>query len=144
MKQRTRREFLRDVGTGAVVASVGSGLAADLGFSSAFADQGSIAFDDLDTVLRRQRFLRRGQHPRHAFPHPGRGREARPGVRGRHHDAAVQLAGIHEPLAVVPDWHLIHRQDRLAVRLRGLDNLASEKRKVRLGCRSGAHDSEVE
>jgi hypothetical protein len=40
MKQRTRREFLRDVGTGVVVASVGSSLATDLGFSSAFADEG--------------------------------------------------------------------------------------------------------
>jgi hypothetical protein len=40
MNQRTRRDFLRDVGTGAVVASVGAGLAADLGFSLAFADQG--------------------------------------------------------------------------------------------------------
>jgi len=40
MIQRTRREFLKDVGTGAVVASVGTSLAADLGFSTAFADQG--------------------------------------------------------------------------------------------------------
>ena len=40
MIQRTRRNFLKDVATGAVVASVGSSLAADLGFSSAFADDG--------------------------------------------------------------------------------------------------------
>ena len=40
MIQRTRRDFLKDVGTGVVVASVGSSLAADLGFSSAFADEG--------------------------------------------------------------------------------------------------------
>jgi hypothetical protein len=40
MVQRTRRQFLKDVGTGAVVASVGASLAADLGFSAAFADQG--------------------------------------------------------------------------------------------------------
>jgi len=38
MIQRTRRQFLKDVGTGAVVASIGSSLAADLGFSTAFAD----------------------------------------------------------------------------------------------------------
>ena len=40
MKQRSRREFLRDVGTSVVVASVGSSLASDLGFSSAFAAAG--------------------------------------------------------------------------------------------------------
>jgi hypothetical protein len=40
MIQRTRRDFLKDVGTGVVVASVGSSLAADLGFSPAFADEG--------------------------------------------------------------------------------------------------------
>jgi hypothetical protein len=40
MIQRNRREFLKDVGTGVVVASVGSSLAADLGFAPAFADQG--------------------------------------------------------------------------------------------------------
>lgn len=34
-----RRGFLRDVGSGMVVASVGAGLAGDLGFSSAFADE---------------------------------------------------------------------------------------------------------
>jgi hypothetical protein len=54
MKQRTRREFLRDVGTGAVVASVGAGLAADLGFSSAFADQGTerLTFGSLEPLVR--------------------------------------------------------------------------------------------
>jgi hypothetical protein len=40
MNQQTRREFLRDVGSGVVAASVGSSLAADLGFSTAFADLG--------------------------------------------------------------------------------------------------------
>ncbi|HWY89027.1 MAG TPA: twin-arginine translocation signal domain-containing protein [Gemmataceae bacterium] len=40
MIQRTRRDFLKDVGTGVVVASVGPSLAADLGFSPAFADEG--------------------------------------------------------------------------------------------------------
>ena len=34
-----RREFLSDVGRGMVIASVGAGLAGDLGFSSAFADE---------------------------------------------------------------------------------------------------------
>ena len=36
-----RREFLSDVGRGMVIASVGAGLAGDLGFSSAFADEDS-------------------------------------------------------------------------------------------------------
>src|SRR5439155_22265479 len=40
MIPRTRREFFADVGTGMVVASVGSALAADLGFSPAFAADG--------------------------------------------------------------------------------------------------------
>ena len=35
-----RRDFLKDVGTGVVVACVGPGLAADLGFSPAFANEG--------------------------------------------------------------------------------------------------------
>ena len=53
MIQRTRRQFLRDVGTGAVVASIGSGLAADLGFASAFANQGSerLTFGDLEPLV---------------------------------------------------------------------------------------------
>jgi hypothetical protein len=40
MLQQSRRAFLRDVGAGVVAASVGAGLAADLGFSTAFADDG--------------------------------------------------------------------------------------------------------
>jgi hypothetical protein len=53
MIQRTRREFLKDVGTGAVVATVGSGLAGDLGFSTAFAQQGPerLAFGALEPLV---------------------------------------------------------------------------------------------
>lgn len=53
MQQQSRREFLKDVGTGAVVASVGSGLAADLGFSTAFAEQGSerLTFGPLESLV---------------------------------------------------------------------------------------------
>ena len=53
MTQRSRREFLRDVGTGVVVASVGSSLAADLGFSLAFADQGPerLTFGQLEPLV---------------------------------------------------------------------------------------------
>src|SRR5206468_3728923 len=36
-----RRAFLADVGRGVVAASIGAGLAADLGFSTAFAEAGS-------------------------------------------------------------------------------------------------------
>ena len=53
MIQRTRREFLQDVSAGVVTASVGSGLAADLGFSSAFADQGPerLTFGPLEPLV---------------------------------------------------------------------------------------------
>jgi hypothetical protein len=54
MIQRTRREFLRDVGAGVVAASVGSGLAADLGFSTAFAGDGPerLTFGTLEPLVR--------------------------------------------------------------------------------------------
>ena len=53
MIQRTRRDFLKDVGTGVVVASVGSSLAADLGFSPAFADEGPerLTFGPLEPLV---------------------------------------------------------------------------------------------
>jgi len=41
MLQSSRRAFLADVGRGVVAGSLGASLAADLGFSTAFADQGS-------------------------------------------------------------------------------------------------------
>ncbi|MFO0865954.1 MAG: hypothetical protein U0744_15105 [Gemmataceae bacterium] len=49
----TRREFLSDVGAGVVSASLGVHLAADLGFSTAFADQGSerVAFGSLEPLV---------------------------------------------------------------------------------------------
>ena len=40
MFARNRREFLADVGRGVVASSVGASLASDLGFSTAFADEG--------------------------------------------------------------------------------------------------------
>ncbi len=48
-----RREFLQDVGTGVVVASIGSGLANDLGFSTAFAQQGTerLTFGKLEPLV---------------------------------------------------------------------------------------------
>ncbi len=53
MIQRTRRDFLRDVGAGVVAASVGSSLAADLGFSTAFADDGPerLTFGGLEPLV---------------------------------------------------------------------------------------------
>ncbi len=50
---KTRREFLKDVGAGVVVASVGSTLATDLGFSSAFAQQGAerLTFGTLEPLV---------------------------------------------------------------------------------------------
>jgi hypothetical protein len=41
MLQHNRRAFLADVGRGVVAATIGTSLAADLGFSTAFADQGT-------------------------------------------------------------------------------------------------------
>src|SRR4051812_2778233 len=54
MFQRTRRDFLKDVGAGVVAASVGSSLAADLGFSTAFADDGPerLTFGALEPLVR--------------------------------------------------------------------------------------------
>ena len=53
MNQQSRRDFLKDVGKGVVVASVGSGLAADLGFSPAFAEQGTerLTFGTLEPLV---------------------------------------------------------------------------------------------
>lgn len=50
---KTRREFLKDVGAGVMVASVGSTLAADLGFSTAFAQQGAerLTFGNLEPLV---------------------------------------------------------------------------------------------
>jgi hypothetical protein len=53
MIQRSRRDFLKDVGTGVVMASVGTSLAADLGFATAFADQGPerLTFGPLEPLV---------------------------------------------------------------------------------------------
>ena len=41
MDEHSRREFLRVVGRGMIIASVGYGIAFDLGLTPAFADNGS-------------------------------------------------------------------------------------------------------
>src|SRR5437867_2734549 len=53
MFQRDRRAFLADVGRGVVAASIGAGLAADLGFSTAFADEGTerLTFGPLEPLV---------------------------------------------------------------------------------------------
>lgn len=53
MTQHNRREFLADVGRGVVAATIGTSLAADLGFSTAFADQGTerINFGTLEPLV---------------------------------------------------------------------------------------------
>jgi hypothetical protein len=50
---QSRRGFLKDVATGVVAASIGPSLAGDLGFSTAFADQGSdrLSFGGLDPLV---------------------------------------------------------------------------------------------
>ena len=40
MVPSSRRDFLRDVGRGMLVAGIGTAVASDLGFSTAFADRG--------------------------------------------------------------------------------------------------------
>jgi hypothetical protein len=53
MIDRTRREFLADVGRGMLVAGVGATLAADLGLAPAFADQapGTLSFGAMDPLV---------------------------------------------------------------------------------------------
>ena len=53
MTQRSRRDFLRDVGAGVVAATVGSSLSADLGFSTTFAYDGPerLTFGNLEPLV---------------------------------------------------------------------------------------------
>jgi hypothetical protein len=52
MSERTRRELFGDVGRGMIAAAVGTGLAADLGFAFAAADDGShLTFGDLEPLV---------------------------------------------------------------------------------------------
>jgi hypothetical protein len=53
MSQRNRREFLADVGRGMLVASLGTALAGELGFASAWAEDGppSLSFGDLEPLV---------------------------------------------------------------------------------------------
>ena len=53
MAQHNRREFLADVGRGVVASSIGAALASDLGFSTAFADEGAerLNFGSLEPLV---------------------------------------------------------------------------------------------
>src|SRR5205085_1897328 len=53
MIDRTRRDFLADVGRGMLVAGVGPALAADLGLASAFADEppGTLSFGPMEPLV---------------------------------------------------------------------------------------------
>ena len=53
MMKRTRRELFADVGRGMIAARVGSALASDLGFGTAWAaeDAGRLTFGDLDPLV---------------------------------------------------------------------------------------------
>jgi hypothetical protein len=113
MNQRTRREFLRDVGTGAVVASVGAGLANDLGFSTAFADQGSerLTFGSLEPLVS----LMEDTPPDRLLPAVVD--RLRQGTELRDVVAAAALAnartfggedyvGFHTMMAIAPSYHM--------------------------------------
>ena len=53
MNRKNRREFLGDVSRGMIIASVGTALASDLGFSPAFAGQGedTLSFGDMEPLV---------------------------------------------------------------------------------------------
>ena len=53
MSATTRREFLESVGRGMLVAGLGASLCHDLGFRSAFADEGagSLSFGRYDALV---------------------------------------------------------------------------------------------
>jgi hypothetical protein len=113
MIQRTRREFLQDVGTGVVVASIGAGLAAELGFSPAFADEGPerLTFGQLEPLVS----LMQETPPAQLVPLVIE--RLRNGVELRTIVAAVALAnartfggedyvGFHTLMAIAPAYHM--------------------------------------
>lgn len=113
MIQRTRREFLKDVSTGVVVASVGSSMATDLGFSSAFADQGPerLTFGQLEPLVSLMQETPAAQLIPQVVQRMGRGTSLREVV------AAAALAnartfggedyvGFHTMMAIAPAFHM--------------------------------------
>src|SRR5262245_11796452 len=113
MKQRTRRDFLKDVGTGVVVASIGSTMAADLGFSATFAEQGTdrLTFGDLEPLVS---FMQ--ETPANRLL-PGVQERTRNGTSLRDIVAAAALAnartfggedyiGFHTMMAIAPSYYM--------------------------------------
>jgi hypothetical protein len=113
MKEHTRREFLTDVGKGMVVASVGSALAADLGLSAAFANNGpeALSFGPLEPLVR----LMQETPPARLLPHLVR--SLNEGTPLRRLVAAAALAnartfggedyiGFHTLMAIAPAYHM--------------------------------------
>ena len=58
MAPTSRRNFLQSVGSGMLVAGLGAGLVQDLGFSTAFANEGpeSLAFGKYDSLVDQSSF----------------------------------------------------------------------------------------
>src|SRR5215467_10563823 len=113
MIQRTRREFLQDVGTGVVAATIGPSLAADLGFSPAFADEGPerLTFGQLEPLVS----LMQETPPARLVPLVVE--RLRTGVELRTIVAAAALAnartfggedyvGFHTLMAIAPAYHM--------------------------------------
>ncbi len=124
MQSKSRRAFLTDVGTGMVVASVGSALAADLGFSSAYANQGAerLSFGTLEPLVGLM------QETPAARLVPAVVERLRSGTSLRDVVAAAALAnartfggedyiGFHTMMAIAPSYHMAQElpEDRRAL-----------------------------
>src|SRR5437588_188978 len=68
MNRQSRREFLTDVGKGMVVASVGAGLANDLGFSTAFGGEDYVGFHTMMAIAPAYHMAGELPAPRRALP----------------------------------------------------------------------------
>jgi len=110
---KSRRDFLKDVGAGVVAASVGTSLAADLGFSTAFAQQGTerLTFGSLEPLVSLM------QETQAARLIPQIVERLRNGTSLRDVVAAAALAnartfggedyiGFHTMMAIAPSYHM--------------------------------------
>jgi hypothetical protein len=114
MRQRTRRDFLTDVGKGMVIAGLGPAVATDLGFSPAFAGQEPTTFSfgrDLDPLVN----LLQDTPPARLLPVVVQ--RLRDGTELRQLVAAAALAnartfggtdyvGFHTMMAISPSYHM--------------------------------------
>lgn len=112
--RNSRREFIRNVGGGMVIAGIGATLAAELGFTSrfAFADEGSLEFGNLRPLVDQMRELPVGQLQEKLVAQLSQG-----DVTLRQLTAAAALAnaetfggqdyvGFHTEMALVPAWEM--------------------------------------